>query len=217
MKKNFKNVLLYIGIPIVFILTILAVSYATKDSAQIIYSDVVDMIKANEVSEFNLNLYSGELTYVKREDGKKYRYTVADPNIFYNDIYEAVEEIKAENRGTANDIKYNYERGGEGSWLVSLLPTVLLIGVMVIFWIFMSKRMGASIGADKTMGFGKSKARKDDGKRKTTFADVAGADEEKEDMQEIVEFLKNPKKFNDIGARIPKGVLLVGPPGTGKT
>ena len=217
MKKNFKNVLLYIGIPIVFILTILSVSYITKDSAEMIYSDVVDMIKANEVSEFNLNLYSGELTYVKREDGKKYRYTVADPNIFYNDIYEAVENIKAENRGTSKDIKYNYERGGEGSWLVSLLPTILIIGVMVVFWIFMSKRMGASIGADKTMGFGKSKARKDDGRRKTTFTDVAGADEEKEEMQEIVDFLKNPKKFNDLGARIPKGVLLVGPPGTGKT
>ncbi len=217
MKKNLKNVLLYIGIPIVFILTILSVSYITKDSAQMIYSDVVDMIKTNEVSEFNLNLYSGELTYVKREDGKKYRYTVADPNIFYNDIYEAVENIKAENRGTNKDIKYNYERGGEGSWLVSLLPTILIIGVMVVFWIFMSKRMGASIGADKTMGFGKSKARKDDGRRKTTFADVAGADEEKEEMQEIVDFLKNPKKFNDLGARIPKGVLLVGPPGTGKT
>lgn len=217
MKKNLKNVLLYIGIPIVFILTILSVSYVTKDTTQTIYSDVVDMIKSNEVSEFNLNLYSGELTYVKREDGKKYRYTVADPSIFYNDIYESVEKIKEENRGTEKDIKYNYERGGEGSWLVSLLPTILIIGVMVFFWIFMSKKMGASMGADKTLGFGKSKARKDDGKRKTTFADVAGADEEKEEMKEIVDFLKDPKKFNDLGARIPKGVLLVGPPGTGKT
>ncbi len=217
MKKNLKNVLLYIGIPIVFILTILSVSYVTKDTTKTIYSDVVDMIKANEVSEFNLNLYSGELTYVKRADGKKYRYTVAEPSIFYNDIYESVEKIKEENRGTENDIKYNYERGGEGSWLVSLLPTLLIIGVMVFFWIFMSKKMGASMGADKTLGFGKSKARKDDGKRKTTFADVAGADEEKEEMKEIVDFLKDPKKFNDLGARIPKGVLLVGPPGTGKT
>ena len=217
MKKNFKNVLLYIGIPIIFILTIISVNYITKDTTQTIYSDVIDMIKSNEVSEFNLNLYSGELTYVKREDGKKYRYTVADPNIFYNDIYEKVEQIKEENKGTAKDIKYNYERGGEGSWIMSLLPTVLIIGVMIFFWIFMSRKMGSSIGADKMMGFGKSKARKDDGKRKTTFADVAGADEEKEEMKEIVDFLKDPKKFNDLGARIPKGVLLVGPPGTGKT
>ena len=141
------------------------------------------MIKSNEVSEFNLNLYSGELTYTKRADGKKYRYTVADPGIFYNDIYESVEKIKEENKGTDRDIKYNYERGGEGSWLVSLLPTILIIGVMIFFWIFMSKKMGASMGADKTLGFGKSKARKDDGKRKTTFADVAGADEEKEELE----------------------------------
>ena len=98
-----------------------------------------------------------------------------------------------------------------------MLPTVILIGALVVFWIFMMRRMNATMGTDKTMGFGKSKAKRADSKKKTTFADVAGADEEKEEMAEIVEFLKDPKKFNELGARIPKGVLLVGPPGTGKT
>ena len=217
MKKNFKNVLLYIGIPIVFIIAMLAVSYLTKNTTEMKYSEVVQMIKDNEVSEFTLNLYSGELTYTKRDDGKQYRYNVANASLFHNDINDSVWKIKEENKGTKNDINFHYDEGGQGAWILNLLPTVLMVGLMVVFWIFIMKRMNASMGADKTMGFGKSKARKDDGRKKTTFADVAGADEEKEEMSEIVDFLKDPKKFNDLGARIPKGVLLVGPPGTGKT
>ncbi len=214
MKKNIKNVLLYLGIPIILILSVLAVTKVQKNSDERIYSDIVSSIKENEISEFKLNLYSGELTYTRRDDGKQYSYTVADPSIFYNDVNEAIEEINADKK--QKDIKYDYERGGEGSWLVSLIPTILIVAVMIIFWIFMSKKMGG-IGGDKTIGFGKSKARRDDGKKKTTFADVAGADEEKEEMAEIVDFLKDHKKYNELGAKIPKGVLLVGPPGTGKT
>ena len=217
MKKNFKNVLLYIGIPIVLIIAVLSVSKLTKKAAETKYSEIVNMIINNEVSEFNLNLYSGDLDYVKREDGKKYSYTVADPSIFYNDVNEKVMEINEKNEGEKNDIVFDYDRGGEGAWIMNLLPTLLMVGLMVVFWIFFMRRMNSSMGADKTMGFGKAKVKKEDGKRKTTFADVAGCDEEKEEMSEIVDFLNNPKNFNDLGARIPTGVLLVGPPGTGKT
>lgn len=217
MKKNLKNVLLFIGIPIVLMVTVALVSFLNKGTAEKKYYEIVEMIKDNEISEYELNLYSGQLTYTLRADGNKYRYTVADPSIFYNDINEAVTEINKENKGTDKIIKYNYERGNEGAWIANLLPTVLIIVAMVGFWIFFMKRMNASMGADKTMGFGKAKVKKADGKKKTTFADVAGADEEKEEMAEIVDFLKDPKKFNELGARIPKGVLLVGPPGTGKT
>ena len=219
MKKNLKNVLLYIAIPIVFILAIVSVSQLTKNAVDKKYYEIVDMVKNNKISEFSLNLYSGELTYKERDDsdGKTKRYTVADPNIFYNDVNETVMKINEENAGTKNIIEYDYKSGGNAAWIMNLLPTILLLGVMVFFWLFVVRRMNASMGADKTMGFGKSKARKADDKKKTTFADVAGADEEKEEMSEIVDFLKDPKKFNDLGARIPKGVLLVGPPGTGKT
>jgi cell division protease FtsH len=217
LKKNFKNVLLFIGIPIILIVTIASVSFLNKNTAEKKYYEIVEMVKENKISEYELNLYSGQLTYVLREDGKKYRYTVADPSIFYNDVNEAVAEINEQNKDTDKIIKYDYERGNKGAWITNLMPTILLIAVMVIFWVFIMKRMNASMGADKTMGFGKAKVKKADGKKKTTFADVAGADEEKEEMAEIVDFLKDPKKFNELGARIPKGVLLVGPPGTGKT
>ncbi len=217
MNKNFKNVLLFIGIPIVFIISILAVSQLSKSTVETKYYEIVDMIKSNEISEYQLNLYSGELIYTKREDGKKYRYTVAEPSIFYNDVSEAVSKINDENAGTDKIIKYDYKSGGQTAWIMNLLPTLIIIAVMVLFWVFIMKRMNATMGTDKTMGFGKAKVRKDDGRKKTTFADVAGADEEKEEMAEIVDFLKDPKKYNELGAKIPKGVLLVGPPGTGKT
>ncbi|MEE0929309.1 MAG: AAA family ATPase, partial [Acutalibacteraceae bacterium] len=221
-KKNVRNILLYIVIPIVFIITVVAVSLSTRTVDKMKYYEIVEMVKTDQISQYQLNLYSGELVYTKRADGKQYRYTVADPNIFYNDVNDfvlahndAVREKDPSNTDAL--IKMDYKSGGETSWILSLLPTALLIGALVFFWFFIMKRMNGSMGMDKTMSFGKAKIKKADPNQKTTFIDVAGADEEKQELEEIVDFLKNPKRFNDLGARIPKGVLLVGPPGTGKT
>ena len=219
MKKNIKGLLLYIGVPIILMGAIAAATFGGNKASQTEYYEIVEMIVTNQVSEYELNLYSGELKYVKRSDGKTYRYTVADPSIFYNDVNETVMKINEENRETNPDmiIKQDYKSGGTTSWLVQMLPNIILFAGVLILGIVMMRKMTASMGADKTMGFGKSKAKRASDKRKTTFADVAGADEEKEELEEIVEFLKAPAKFNELGARIPKGVLLVGPPGTGKT
>ncbi len=109
------------------------------------------------------------------------------------------------------------EKPKETPWIVTLLPTIIMVVILIVFWlVFMNQGQG---GGGKVMSFGKSRAKlhKEDELRKITFADVAGLDEEKEELEEVVDFLKNPKKYNNLGARIPKGILLVGPPGTGKT
>ena len=217
MKKNFKNVLLYLGIPLILIATVATISFLNKNTAEKKYYQIVELIKENKVSAYELNNYSGQLTYTLRENGQKYRFTIADTQMFWYDVHEAVEEINQKAETEEQKIKYHYERGDGGAWLASLLPIVLMVGVMVVLGFVLFKKMGDTMGADKTMSFGKSRARKDTGKRKTTFADVAGADEEKEEMAEIVDFLKNPTRFSEMGAKIPRGVLLMGPPGTGKT
>lgn len=214
MNKNLRNVLLYIGIPIILIVTIASVSLFGQTKANITHYDIITQIQKGEISEYTLNLYNGDLTYITRADGKKHTYTVASPSIFYEDVNEAVMKYNSENPD--NPIKMDYKSGESMAWLSQLLPTLLLVAVMIIVGIFFMKKMSASMGADKSLQFGKAKPKKETN-RKTTFADVAGADEEKEEMVEIVDFLKDPKKFDELGARIPKGVLLVGPPGTGKT
>ena len=211
--------MLYIAIPLVLLLVVAGIVYSNDKAETTDYSSIVEMVRAGEVKEYELNLYSGKLTYVTRSDSKTHIMNVASAEIFYRDVSEAVLEYNEAQTDEAQKIVYNYKSGGEASWLMSMLPTFIMFALIVVVWILFMRRMNNSMGGDKmTMNFGKARVKKaEDDKRKTTFADVAGADEEKEEMSEIVQFLKDPKKFNELGARIPKGVLLVGPPGTGKT
>ncbi len=220
MKNNLKKILVTLAIPIMLIIAVVAVKFSNQTTAKKQYYEVVGMFQNNEVSEYSLNLYSGRLKYKLRSEGEKiYSYEVPDVSIFVNDIHDSVVENNINNKDKEDGlIKFDYASGSQASWLVSQAPSFLMLAVLVFLTFFFMKRMSSMGGGDKIMGFGKAKIKKpsDDG-RKTTFADVAGADEEKEELSEIVEFLKNPQKFNELGARIPKGVLLVGPPGTGKT
>ena len=179
---------------------------------------MLEYFEEGQVSGYTLDLGTGAMEMKVTDDNGKesiLRYTVPNVNLFYNNV---TDDIEAYNEAHPNDkMEQDVLRPAETSWLVSLIPTLLMIGLLVVFWVFMMKRMGGS-GAGNQMNFGKAKVKQiGDEKRRTTFADVAGADEEKEELREIVEFLKRPGKYNELGARIPKGVLLVGPPGTGKT
>ena len=218
-KRKLRNLLLYIGIPVV-VLFIIIFLFSNRSPQQDTYkySDILNYFETKQVTEYKLNLGTGEMV-LKLNDEKKSTvgFILPSVDLFYRDVEESITAYNQEHPD--QKMVQDVIRPAETSWFLSLLPTLILFGGLIFFWVFMMKRLGSGMGGgDKQMNFGKAKIKQmSDEKRKTTFADVAGADEEKEELREIVEFLKNPSKYNTLGARIPKGVLLVGPPGTGKT
>ena len=215
-QKKIRNLLLYIGIPVVVLFIIIFLfNNRTPQTAAYKYSDIIGYFQDQEVSSYSLNLGTGEMV-IHLEDGKTVGYVLPSVDLFYMDVRDSINQYNEEHPDAR--MEQDIIRPVETSWFISLLPTLILFAGLIIFWVIMMRRLGSSMGGDKQMNFGKAKIKQmSDEKRKTTFADVAGADEEKEELREIVEFLKNPNKYNSLGARIPKGVLLVGPPGTGKT
>ncbi len=215
-QRKLRNLLLYIGIPVVVLfIIILLFNNRVPQTAAYKYSDILDYFQSQEVTGYRLNLGTGDMA-IQLESGETIGYQLPSVDLFYMDARDSIQQYNEEHPDSK--MVQDIIRPQETSWLISLLPTLIMFAVLIIFWVVMMRRLGSSMGGDKQMNFGKAKIKQmSDEKRKTTFADVAGADEEKEELREIVEFLKNPSKYNSLGARIPKGVLLVGPPGTGKT
>ena len=193
----------------------MAVRLFSMNSAQpkVEYRTIVDYFRNQQVTEYELDFGTGELT-MKLNDEKKSTVTYAVPNLslFLQDTHELVEQYNAEHPDAP--IKQYYDAAEPIPWWVDMLPLLFSVLLMGAFWYFLMKRSG---GGSNPMAFAKLKPKQQDPHNRVTFADVAGADEEKEELEEIVQFLKDPGKFNALGARIPKGVLLMGPPGTGKT
>lgn len=221
MAKNWKSILFYILIPVLLIGAVWYLS-SNQSGTEVQYSQVVQMFEENQVKDFSLDLSSGALTYKTFKDPEKeQRYTVPNVSLFLDDVKDNVDAYNAKQTNNKNRITYNYKKGASGNWFTSMLPSLIMLIAIVGLGFYAFRRMNNAMMNDtnKTLGFGKIRAKTlvEDEKRKTTFQDVAGCDEEKGELEEIVEFLKNPDSFTALGARIPRGVLLVGPPGTGKT
>ena len=236
-KSSGKKLWIYLGLP-VLVIAIVAFAFsmgnAKKDYK---YSDIIGFFEDQQVVSFSVDVGKGQLKMQVLEEAfdkntekpaatadeidvtkmptKEVEYELASIDMFYMDIEEYVKEY---NETHTTRMERDYEPAKDNSFLLDLIPIILLIVVGIVFWVLIMKKMGGGGLGGKEFQFGKAKFKDtNDEKRKTTFDDVAGADEEKEELEEIVEFLKNPQKYNDLGAKIPKGVLLVGPPGTGKT
>lgn len=187
-------------------------SKLSDSAAKTNYSEVIGYFDDYEVSYYELDLGSGELTYQLKGEDKKRKYEVPNVSVFLDDTADYRKIYNNQNPDAP--LEQNYKKITDNSWLISLVPVLLMVALGIVLIYFMMKQNG---GGGKYTSFGKANMKNQASARKATFDDVAGAEEEKQELEEIVDFLKHPAKYKEIGAKVPKGVLLLGPPGTGKT
>lgn len=208
MRKFFRGTSLYL---LLLIIIIFVVTMLSQDVEQVAEMNVTEFIWRLENDQVESITFIGDTINGKLKDGTQF--TVMLPEVMIYNFYDNYLKSRVENK----EIVVSDEPEPTEPWFVSALPTIFLIIIIAVFWFtFMQQSQG---GGGRVMSFGKARAQLHKGEDaiKVTFADVAGLKEEKEELQEVVDFLKNPRKYIEMGARIPKGVLLVGPPGTGKT
>ena len=216
--KRTRDLGFYVLLIVIMIAVIFTMNESEAEGRIKTYSELVELFENERVQSFTTE---GNMILLKVRPGEDapadalpedMSYELYSFAVFYEDMSELIEQQRRD--GILED--YDYTEGWVPPWWASMLPYVLVMGLAMLMWYFMMNRAGG--GAGGVAKFSKARTRLgSDEKNKKTFADVAGCDEEKEELSEIVDFLKNPKAYTAMGARIPKGVLLVGPPGTGKT
>ena len=225
MGKKLRTPLIYLAIVVLMIVLLTQLQNGGTDDKKIEYADFLAMAKEDTVEA--VEYCNGEIVGIKKGSAykdlfpKKYDFicNVSNENAFRSDMAAIVADAKGidAEKVTPEDypFTYTYNPPPEPSILEYILPYVIMLVIIVVFYVVVFRAQG---GGNKMMSFGKAHARTQmDPNNRVTFDDVAGADEEKEELKEVVEFMRAPKRFTEMGARIPKGVLLVGPPGTGKT
>ncbi len=207
-----KNVVKNFGVYFIILALVLGMALAydkqpSEKAKDVSYSKFVEYIADKDMKEIEFKEL--EMTGLLKNGKKVHTYAHSSLDV------DRLHAQYLDQQSSKNIITIKNAKPEKESWLVSLIPTLIMIGVLVFFWVMIMRQQG---GGGKAMSFGKSRAKMQDASaQKLSFKDVAGLDEEKEELQEIVDFLRSPKKYQNLGARIPKGILLVGPPGTGKT
>ena len=211
MNKYLKMIGFYLVILLIIIVAVTFLNPMQSDVKTLTYSELLSNLDQKQVSEIEINQSSVK---GKLANGDSFE-AIVPQYLIDEQISDYITGNPDQNIEKNPNMNVTVAKP-QDSWWISLIPSVVIIILMVVFFMMFANQSGG--GGGKVMSFGKSKARMHtDADKKVTFANVAGADEEKEELEEIVDFLKSPERYNKLGARIPKGVLLVGPPGTGKT